>query len=297
MLCNKIPAALQIFFEERAIGYPQISDTVFDHKHTWIHFRDDQTRKSSQCYCYYSLVRSLFSVLYGEWWSRTNLKVLCIFESRCFELSINLFNKSNTMEVDLGSSLTADLEVINNSTKCPIQLPSVPEFVGAMSVEIMGMVAVAGITSIYICLGYYRNLAEMIRRTPKQFLSRTLILCGVYQIVAASSLVSMLVPRAVLICDTVSHFAFIFCAYQITCLFIDYVGGESNFIKQADDQGFHLRTPPCCCCCFCCVPSPITKRKFTFIRLLIIQFLFVQGIVFIALNIIYVESVVRCFEY
>lgn len=102
----------------------------------------------------------------------------------------------------------------------------------------------------------------------------------------------MFVPRAYVLCDTISHFTFLFGAYQLVTLFIEYVGGETNFIKQCPDQAFVLRTPPCCCCCLCLHPTVVTKNKFTIIRLLLGQFIFVQGIVFVALNVIYIESAV-----
>lgn len=115
-----------------------------------------------------------------------------------------------------------------------------------------------------------------------------------FQVVSLSSLISMFVPKSYVLCDMLSHFTFLFGAYQLVVLFIEYVGGESNFIKQFSDEdnAFVLRTPPCCCCCVCCRPMIVTKGKFTFIRLLIVQFILIQGIVFVALNVIYIESAV-----
>ena len=114
-----------------------------------------------------------------------------------------------------------------------------------------------------------------------------------FQVVSLSSLVSMFVPRAFVLCDMLSHLTFLFGAYQLIALFVSYVGGESAFIKQCSEEtAFVLRTPPCCCCCVCWPPMLVTKSKFTFIRLLIVQFLLVQGVVFVALNVIYIESAV-----
>lgn len=100
----------------------------------------------------------------------------------------------------------------------------------------------------------------------------------------------MFVPKAFVLCDMISHFTFLFGAYNLISLFIAYVGGESNFIKQCPDDAFILRTPPCCCCCLCCPPMIVTKGKFKFIRLLLAQFILIQGVVFVALNVIYIES-------
>lgn len=100
----------------------------------------------------------------------------------------------------------------------------------------------------------------------------------------------MFVPKAFVLCDMISHFTFLFGAYNLISLFIEYVGGESNFIQQCPDDAFILRTPPCCCCCLCCHPMIVTKGRFTFIRLLLAQFILIQGVVFVALNVIYIES-------
>lgn len=116
--------------------------------------------------------------------------------------------------------------------------------------------------------------------------------CVSFQVVSLSSLLSMYVPKAFVLCDMLSHFTFLFGAYQLIALFIEYVGGESNFIKRcsSEEDAFVLRTPPCCCCCLCCHPRFVTKGQFTFIRLLIMQFILVQGVVFVALNVVYIES-------
>lgn len=178
--------------------------------------------------------------------------------------------------------------------ECKITMPPVVDFVYGMTPDIMAFLVVATCVTCTTIFVFWRSFAAMKKHTPKQFLAHTVILRGMYQVVSLSSLLSMFVPKAFVLCDMLSHFTFLFGAYQLIVLFIEYVGGESNFIKHCSDarDAFVLRTPPCCCCCLCCHPMLVTKRKFTFIRMLIVQFLFVQGVVFVALNVIYIESAV-----
>lgn len=48
----------------------------------------------------------------------------------------------------------------------------------------------------------------------KQFTARTLILLAYYPVVATAALVSISIPKAIILCDTVCHLAFTVCAYQ-----------------------------------------------------------------------------------
>lgn len=115
---------------------------------------------------------------------------------------------------------------------------------------------------LFIAIAYLfiRRISYIFRNTPSNYLTRTLILCGVYTIVGGAALISLIVYRANVFCDSVCHFAFVLCAYQYFTLCIDYVGGETTFIKRANDQMvFNLRTPPLCCCLRFLTPTPISK--------------------------------------
>ncbi|GAB0090720.1 Organic solute transporter alpha-like protein [Sergentomyia squamirostris] len=169
-------------------------------------------------------------------------------------------------------------------------IPSFYEYISAMTPMLMGLTALGGFLFLLTVFIYYRNLNNLVRRTPKEFLARTLLLCAIYQIVSAVAFVSILVPRAILLCDTVAHLTFAFCTYQLIGLFIDYTAGETNYIKQANRDAYSLRTPPCCCCCCCLHARPPTKSTFLLVRTLVLQFPIVQGVLFITLNVLYVEN-------
>lgn len=117
-------------------------------------------------------------------------------------------------------------------------------------------------TLMVLAIGYLfvRQIPLILQNTPSKFKSRTIMLCGIYSITASSALVSLVVYRSAVFCDSVSHFAFVMCAYQYFTLIIDYSHGESEFIKQTSGlRIFNIQTPPCCCCFPCLLPWELTK--------------------------------------
>lgn len=194
---------------------------------------------------------------------------------------------------DLIEDLNLSLATNYTMSNCKTHMPHVQDFLTSMSEVIMAILLVAACVTFFTVFNFWRQFTNLKKHTPKKFLSHTVILCGLYQVISLSSLLSMFIPKAFVLCDMLSHFTFLFGAYQLITLFVEYVGGESNFIKNcSDENAFVLRTPPCCCCCVCLHPMFVTKNKFRFIRLLIMQFILIQGIVFVALNVIYIESAV-----
>lgn len=50
--------------------------------------------------------------------------------------------------------------------------------------------------------------------TPRQFKARTLLLNSAYPLVAVAAVISILVPKAIVLCDTICHLTFAVLAYQ-----------------------------------------------------------------------------------
>lgn len=86
-----------------------------------------------------------------------------------------------------------------------------------------------------------------------------------------------------------------------------YIEGESSFISMASKESFTLKTPPLCCCCpfgrsnitkylhRSILLSPIAKHyfreKFNFLRFLILQMPVAHIVIFVVLNLIYIEDI------
>lgn len=129
------------------------------------------------------------------------------------------------------------------------------------------MIAI-GIASLLFLIIFIIFLIQIpAKLKQKQFTTRTLILLSYYPIVGAAALISIILPKAIILSDTICHFSFTICAYQFFCLCIDYAEGESNFIKLAGEQFvFSLRVPPCCCM-VCVKPMLITKFVSNFFQI------------------------------
>lgn len=124
-------------------------------------------------------------------------------------------------------------------------------------------IAVGSLLLIMIWYLFIRKVPQILRNTPTIHLARTLMLCGIYTIVGSAALVSLIVYRAAVFCDSVCHFTFVICAYQYFVLVIEYAGGETNFIKTTRSTfAFNMQTPPLCCCFRFLAPSAITKFVF-----------------------------------
>lgn len=78
---------------------------------------------------------------------------------------------------------STDFEVVENIEECSNNaIPSFYEYIMAMTPLLMGLTAAGGFLFLITLMIYYRNLNKLVRRTPKDFLARTLLLCGIYQV-------------------------------------------------------------------------------------------------------------------
>ncbi|XP_053693396.1 organic solute transporter alpha-like protein [Sabethes cyaneus] len=196
------------------------------------------------------------------------------------------------MEMETAS--TQDSRVDNNqsvSRVCPSQLPTVIEYIAGLDLiltVIIGITIVLSIATFVIC---GRAITRVLSHSPKRFKTKTIIVLLIYPVVAALAIMSILIPKAYFICDTVSHIYFMICAYVFYSLLIDYVGGEDCFIKSTDSETFNAKTPPCCCFLVCLKRTAVTKNRLLFTRLLILQLPIMQSLLFLGLNVVFVEDI------
>ncbi|XP_058448010.1 organic solute transporter alpha-like protein [Malaya genurostris] len=176
---------------------------------------------------------------------------------------------------------------------CPSELPTVIEYISGLNTILTVIIAITIVLSIATFTVCVRAVSAVLRKTPKRFKTKTIILLIIYPVVTALAIVSILIPKSYFICDTVSHIYFMICAYVFYSLSIDYVGGEESFIKSSDSETFNARTPPLCCCLLFLKRSSVTKNRLLFTRLLILQLPIVQSVLFLGLNIVFVEDIIH----
>lgn len=166
-------------------------------------------------------------------------------DCKCFDLPLPPFSMENLQNLFI-FVFSSGFTVSDLNTQMMIALIST----GAMLLSIIGYL-------------FVRQIPSILQNTPSKYQSRTIILCGIYSVTASAALVSLIVYRAAVLCDSIAHFAFVMGAYQYFTLVIDYYGGESEFIKHTNGlKVFNIQTPPCCCCLHFLLPSELTKYAF-----------------------------------
>lgn len=76
----------------------------------------------------------------------------------------------------------SNTRIMNVKSDCKTAMPSVGDFVQSMSIELIAMIAIAGSFTFATFFFFWRGFGEMKKQTPKEFLSRTVVLCGLYQV-------------------------------------------------------------------------------------------------------------------
>lgn len=94
------------------------------------------------------------------------------------------------------------------------QDPSVPEIIADITTFLMVAHTLGLIIFLITTIKFFLFVPTILRNTPKQFLSRTLFLCGFYSILSASAYTSMMVPRAFLFCDGITLVTFAIAVYE-----------------------------------------------------------------------------------
>lgn len=69
-----------------------------------------------------------------------------------------------------------------NSSHCPTQMPQLQDFVTNITPTFMAFLVVATCVTLTTIFLFWRQFAQLKKQTPKQFLSHTVILCGLYQV-------------------------------------------------------------------------------------------------------------------
>uniref|UniRef100_A0A182PKH2 Organic solute transporter alpha-like protein n=1 Tax=Anopheles epiroticus TaxID=199890 RepID=A0A182PKH2_9DIPT len=196
--------------------------------------------------------------------------------------------------MDSNETTTVDIIAEDNFTtagdECTNELPTVQEYLDGLTLPIAFIIAATVLLSIGTFSIFFNNAYHILHRAPKQFKTKSILLLTIYPLVTLFGVVSISVPRAYFLCDTVMHVYFMICAYIFFSLCMQYVDGEDALIKSTDSQTFSLRTPPLCCIMPLFKRTSVTKNRLRFVRMLIMQLPVVQTALFLALNVVFVED-------
>ncbi|KAG5674506.1 hypothetical protein PVAND_004468 [Polypedilum vanderplanki] len=180
--------------------------------------------------------------------------------------------------------------ITNDSIDCIDGIPSADEFFASLNFLYKWILVIPTGFFLMTVTIYILNLYTVIKYGKRETKSNVLILLTLYPTVALVSLISIFMPKTYFFCDFIAHTFFVISSYQLYRYCINCIEGESKFIAISKNESFTLKTPPVCCCCLCFSTSMITKKKFLWIRLLVLQMAVVHVIIFSILNLINIEN-------
>uniref|UniRef100_A0A182TBW7 Uncharacterized protein n=1 Tax=Anopheles maculatus TaxID=74869 RepID=A0A182TBW7_9DIPT len=119
--------------------------------------------------------------------------------------------------MDSNESMVVDVLTEENVTltdgDCTNELPTVQEYLDGLTLPLALIIAATVLLSIATFSVFFKNAYHILHRTPKQFKTKSILLLTIYPLVTLFGVVSISVPRAFFLCDTVMHVYFMICAY------------------------------------------------------------------------------------
>lgn len=80
------------------------------------------------------------------------------------------------------STEKSNTTIMNVIPDCKTTVPSVWDFAQSMTIELMAMITIAGSFTFLTIFLFWRGFGDLKKQTPKEFLARTVVLCGLYQV-------------------------------------------------------------------------------------------------------------------
>ncbi|KAL4715611.1 hypothetical protein ACJJTC_006190 [Scirpophaga incertulas] len=141
-----------------------------------------------------------------------------------------------------------------------------------------------------VCCLYGLTLRSVWRHSRSSLASAAVVL-AVYPVVAASSYVATIVPRAMLLCEAIAQQVVMVAMYHFYCMMLTDCGGAEKLVSRTGENFLETRVLPCCCWPCCVIPRPqLEKRNLLRIRYLVLQLPVIQALIYITLLIIWAED-------
>ncbi|XP_034254017.1 organic solute transporter alpha-like protein [Thrips palmi] len=152
--------------------------------------------------------------------------------------------------------------------------------------------SVAVLVVLLTLLVYADTLRRVLTRTvPAAAKTHSAFVISVYPVVALATLCAVIVPRAQLLAEAVTQGVFMAAVYQLWCLLVAYCGGEAELIRRVKPGSLNPRVGPCCCWPCCLLPMlAVNKRNVCLLRVLVLQLPVVQGLLYLALLVMWAEE-------
>lgn len=135
---------------------------------------------------------------------------------------------------------------------------------------------------------YGTTLFKTRKRLTNHLFLPTTFICSIYPLISLAALITILLPRSWIICNTVMHISFTIGAVVFHNLCFRYANSEVGYLKEVGEKkDMDLQTTPCCCCCSFLPKIMSTKTRLFVVKCLIWQMPFLQSSIMIILNVLY----------
>ncbi|XP_046632889.1 organic solute transporter subunit alpha-like [Daphnia pulicaria] len=152
-----------------------------------------------------------------------------------------------------------------------------------------------GVTTLILVALFIANVAGFIRHSPPH---RRLLLCWVTSfpmIISFLALMTLLIPRAGNLCDTVKQIFMPFTMMHFVDLTLNFKGGQSAALEDLlqSNTPMSLCLPPCCCVGLCVRQLDYTKKRLRVLKSLVYQMPLVQLAIIVLIVLLTEAEVIR----
>ncbi|XP_015605633.1 organic solute transporter alpha-like protein [Cephus cinctus] len=159
-------------------------------------------------------------------------------------------------------------------------IPSAAKYMESLGVSGVGMLSIGSLFSaitLYIAIDACYNV--LFQKETTSYKTNSYFILFVYPVASLSSLLAIAIPRAQLLSEAVTQIFLTISLYRLFLLLIDV--GRRNVTKPPP---LMLKVGPCCC--WPCLPFPtleLSTSNLSWLRALVLQLPFVQGIAYCVL--------------
>ncbi|XP_071549540.1 organic solute transporter subunit alpha-like [Panulirus ornatus] len=164
---------------------------------------------------------------------------------------------------------------------CPVEVlnyePSCLELLDVLGVAGWVLLGLATVALISLLGLFFDTASHVINFCHTRHKGTTTVVLTVYPVLGVCSYLGLLFQKANLFLDAAAQLWFAFCMYEFLVLTLKYFGGESRFVAKMEGAVLPWKGPPCCCWPCCIFPQvTVSKRQIRFLKVLVLQHLWVQ---------------------
>ncbi|XP_029165247.1 organic solute transporter alpha-like protein 3 [Nylanderia fulva] len=173
-------------------------------------------------------------------------------------------------------------------------VPSAIELVenlDALGTGLLSAGSIFTVITLYFAVDTCHNIAH--QKNSKFYKGNVMMILSVYPVASVCSLMAIAVPRGQLLSEAVTQIFITISFYRLYLLLVD-VGHR----KISETPTLMLRVGPCCC--WPCLPFPnlqMTDANLSWLRILVLQFPIVQGLLFFILLFMTAEDATLATQY